>query len=449
MGHRAWVLTATWLGAVTAGCGTGSEPAAGEVPVEDHEHQLIGAATFQGGRAVTRWVEHALQTVRDQNVGTPAAGRLYALVTTAMYDAVNGIDRARSVGRQPALVLPAGAPLLGRRDAAAAAAAHTVLVALAPGQSSKLDMALAADRSAFGDDGHVDAGLAWGALVGRAVLAARSSDGTQVAENMPAGSAPGAHRASFDARFRRMTPFGIADMAPYASPGPPPLDSEAYAVALNEVKVLGIQDGNAERNVISDFWLAEAGTGRETGTWLLAGLAIVRDRGTEPFISPTARLFALLGMGIADAVLVSWEDKAVHFWWRPQPAVREAGTDGNPLTEPDPSWTPRIGTPGASPEYTSGLSTFSGAASMLIERFYCAPGLDFCFETDLASAGPRCFDSPLAAAEEAGRSRIYQGIHFEYSNQDGRRAGRALATEIANRRLKRTGPLAWLPDCLP
>lgn len=45
-----------------------------------------------------------------------------------------------------------------------------------------------------------------------------------------------------------------------------------------------------------------------------------------------------------------------------------------------------------------------------------------------ASNGPRFYASPLEAAREAGRSRVFQGIHFQFSNEDGRRARSSTAT---------------------
>jgi hypothetical protein len=379
---------------------------------------------------VTRWAEHAMQAVRAANVGTPNAGRLYAMVTVAMYDAVNGIDTAQRDGREHALVPANGAPMTGSRSAAAAAAAHTVLVALVPTKIQVLDAALAADLMEA-IDGDAVAGRQWGQYVGEEVVAVRSSDGTQIAETIPAGSGIGEHRAPFDARFRNMTPFGIRSKTPYLSGPPPAITSAAYTNAFEDVKTFGQQDGDVERNEIALFWLAEGGTVRETGTWMQAAVAIVEQQGTERSLSDTARLFARVGMAIADAVIVNWETKATYFTWRPFHAIREAGLDGNPDTSLDPLWTPRNTSIGASPEYNSGTAAFAGAASAVIDAFYFPRRVSFCFATDLAPDGDRCFASPLAAAREAGRSRIYQGIHFQFSNEDGRRKGRRIGLEIA------------------
>ena len=426
------------------------------------------AAKSAEANSVTRWVERSLDAVRVQNVGTPNAGRLYAMVTVAMYDAVNGIDRARRRGRTHALVPPAGAPVSGQRDVAAAAAAHAVLTALLradqpPVVDGALDLALTSEIHAAGGEGgrRVTAGRDWGTHVGRRVVALRAADGTATAQTIAACSRftnpvicdPGEFHASFDARFRSMAPFGVASAFPYLSTSPPALGSAEYAAAFEDVRTCGsnspVLDAlcvdpttAAERAEISSFWLAEAGTVRETGTWLQAAVAIAQQRRTVASTSDTSRLFALVGMAIADAVKASWEAKATFFTWRPTTAIRRADSDGNPETVQSDTWTARItpagGPPtvGGSPEYNSGTSTFSGAASAAIEGFYCHEPVAFSFETDLASNGPRFYASPLEAAREAGRSRIFQGIHFQFSNEDGRRAGRGIGHEIVSTKLQ-------------
>ena len=114
---------------------------------------LTIATNAWADNAVTRWVEQALQTVRGTDIGSPAS-RLYAMVTVAMYDAVNGIDRARHLStREHALVSLPGAPAFGDRRAAAAAAAHAVLKSFVPegsAQASALDAALTAELESLG-----------------------------------------------------------------------------------------------------------------------------------------------------------------------------------------------------------------------------------------------------------------------------------------------------------
>ena len=227
--------------------------------------------------------------------------------------------------------------------------------------------------------------------------------------------------------------------------------------AFNDVKTCGSNsaawDGlcndpttPAERNAISTFWVAEANTIRETGTWFKAALAIVEQEGTVDSISDTARLFALVGMAIADGVTLSWDTKERYFTWRPTFAIRQADTDGHADTAADPAWTSRITSVGATPEFNSGTSTFAGAASAVIEGFYCHTTISFTFQANPASA-PRFYATPLQGAEEAGRSRIFQGIHFQFSNEDGRRAGRGIGAEIVATRLRRVGPSSPADSC--
>lgn len=377
-------------------------------------HASAGPDTGAGNSA-TRWVEHSLDAVRRQNVATPSAGRLYAMATVAMYDAVNGINRARGHGRAPALVSPSGAPRNGHRSVAAAAAAHAVLSGVLradqpPISDGALDRALEAEVASAGGwtAPPVAAGSAWGAHVGRQVVELRSTDGTASVQVIaacskwgdPSACDPGEFHTSFDARWQNMTPFAIVSASPYLSAALPALTSAEYAGAFDDVRTCGSSSvaldalcsdptTPAERAEISNFWLAEGGTVRETGTWIQAALAIVEQQGTVDSISDTSRLFALVGMAIADAVTVSWQTKATYFSWRPTTAIRKADADGNPATGTDSAWTSRIGSVGGSPEYNSGTSAFAGAASAVIEGFYCHTTVGFSFQTDLASNGPR------------------------------------------------------------
>ena len=409
---------------------------------EQREQQLVAGGWANQGQYASRWIEQAFQTVRDQKVGVLPASRLYAMVAVAIYDAVNGIDRARWVGREHALVAPTGAPPLGLRSAAAAAAAHAVLVSLAPGQAPVLDQALAADLTELGgaSSTFVARGRDWGVQVGQQVIALRAADGTEVALTMPAGTAPGVHRTSYDARYSIMAPFGIATKEAYQAPAPPALTNDVYTSAFIDSKAVGTHDGNPVHEAIATFWGGEEGTARESGNWLQAAVAIAGQRRLERSISATARLYAMVGMATADGGMVSHDAKADYFTWRVVPAIHEAEIDGNPATVADPAWVPRNGTGNlGSPEYTSGAAAFAGASSAAIEHFFCSSDVDFCFATDVAPS-PRCYATPLEAAREGGRARVLQGVHFQFSVDAAIAQGRAVGAEIGTRRLRRVLP---------
>ncbi len=400
---------------------------------------IVGNARAEGGAVILAWNDQALNAVRGERLGTPVAARLYAMVNVAMYDAVNGINRARFGrfgGREFALVEPAGAPRRGNRRAAATAAAHQVLVALVPGRTLEFDSQLAADLASL--DNGVSAGQMWGEYVGREVVARREDDGSSPQDILPGGAAAGQFRSNFtSAQFRNLTPFGIESALPYVSGGAPALDSLAYAGALAEVQLLG--NGNnpdTEFDEIFSFWRGGGGSAWSPGEWIKIALTVFQQEGTTRSLSRSARLFALMGMAMADAVLPAWNNKFNFQFWRPGTAIPQASTDGNPLTVADSVWGPRNGGLGSSPEHTSGQSTFAGAGSTVLSGFYCTDFIPFIVRGDDAIAGPRAFSSFSEAAREAGRARILAGIHFEFSNQAGQDSGRLLANEILTTRLQ-------------
>ena len=92
---------------------------------------------------------------------------------------------------------------------------------------------------------------------------------------------------------------------------------------------------------------------------------------------------------------------------------------------PIPTWSSFITTP-PFPDYTSGHSTFSGAAARVLARFYGRDDIAFVTGSDALPGVTRSFAGFSAAAAEAGVSRIYGGIHYRSANQDGLAAGAAI-----------------------
>jgi hypothetical protein len=78
------------------------------------------------------------------------------------------------------------------------------------------------------------------------------------------------------------------------------------------------------------------------------------------------------------------------------------------------------------PTYTSGHSTFSGAAAAVLADFFGRDNIAFTLPSENESAADRSFDSFSQAAQESADSRLYGGIHFRFDNQDGLTSGTAL-----------------------
>ena len=193
------------------------------------------AATEPNGEVIRRWNDVAFDTVRKTAGSDAAAARLYAMVDAAMYDAVNGLQ---SHPRPHALV-PTAHSRAGDPTAAAATAAHDVLVALYPARAVGYDAQLAQDLATVHAPGQAKHGKAWGSEVAAAVVASRSDDGSTGVETQPAGAGQGEFRTPWDAHYRRLAPFVISDPAVYVGPPTPGLDTAEYAESFKDVKLVG------------------------------------------------------------------------------------------------------------------------------------------------------------------------------------------------------------------
>ncbi|MEY2468782.1 MAG: hypothetical protein QOF21_1480 [Actinomycetota bacterium] len=379
------------------------------------------------GAVVRDWTSLAFAAVRNARATDAASARLYAMVDTAMYDAVNGLESHPrwSVFAQPSRG-NAGDPVV-----AAAAAAHAVLSELYPALQSAYDDQLAHDVGE-GSPGQAKHGTAWGERVAAAVLVARANDGSQPPESRGTGAGPGQYRGTFAGlQYRNLAPFAINDADAYATAQPPALESSAYAVAFNDVKANG--NGNVVDSAASatfQYWSLSGGTNQPPGAWLQVAAAVSADRNLS--LRDTARLFALESMALVDTVAPTYTTKDRYFTWRPITAIREANTDDNDATTIDPVWTARGGS-SASPEFWSGHSSFSAAGAAVLAGFFCADNVPFSLTTDSGAGQSRTYNSFSAAADEAGRSRVLGGLHFEFSNQAGLTAGRAVAAEVLER----------------
>ncbi len=386
--------------------------------------------------SVREWNDLALDSVRLQRASDADAARIYAILNVAVYDAVNGIEsRSEHPARAQALVSELG-PRDGDPQAAAVSAAHAVLVGLDPGRTSLYDERLAADLADIHPGRHRDAGAGWGQHVGQLVLAARANDGSTPVETQPGGTGPGVFPSAWSGvQYRNVRPFAVADATRYTLGPPPALDSLDYAAAFAEIALLGNANIPAPDKLATfQYWSLPAGSDQPPGEWLKIALIVSAARDLS--LDDATRLFALLTMALADTTVATVATKFAHQHWRPAQAITQADLDGNPLTVADPTWRPRAGSTGSTPEWVSGHSSYSAAGASVLAGFFCTDDIPFDLVTDTAPGGEkRSYQSFSAAAAEAGRSRIFGGQHFEFSNQAGLGLGRAVATEVLAKKL--------------
>jgi hypothetical protein len=412
----------------------------------------VGAAApcFGGTDLVIRWNRVAIDTIRETRTNPPMATRALAMMHVAIYDAVNAIDGAHEpyfVVSQPAYNTS--------REAAAATAAYNVLVSLYPDQVEFFDFHLYESLKTVADSPAKTDGIALGEYVAQQIIDLRANDGWDRHVEYTPGTLPGQWRPTppnyapaLLPQWPLVTPWAMTSGSQFRAPAPPALDSVQYGTDVNEVKDLGRVDSQsrtADQSEIALFWSDNPGTCTPPGHWNMIAENCSESLGYG--LGKNALLFAKLNVAMADSAILCWDNKYNYSLWRPYHAITLADQDGNPLTEPDPTWSSFVVTP-PFPEYTSGHSTFSAAAAKILANEFGTDHLSFVDVSDTLPGIPRYYDSFTEAAEEAGRSRIYGGIHYEFANQNAQQNGRDLADYIQDnffQPVTSNGPILCLP----
>ena len=416
------------------------------------------------GDVVLDWNAAALNIIREWSTTSndpyenrivpsqpPQVARNLAMIHAAMFDAVNSIDRLY----EPYLVQLDAAPNTSSSIAAAAAAHHVASRLYAEADEKMVWDASLAEALAVAPTGiDVSSSLALGRRVGDAVLAARANDGAASTVPYATGTQPGDWNRTAPGflppmltQWPMVKPFALVSGNQFRPAPPPTIDSDAYTQAVDQVMRLGAfnsTERTAEQTEIATFWADGGGTFTPPGHWnqIASDVALARNAS----LSDNAHTFALLNIALADAGIVSWDAKYTYDLWRPIDAIRKADTDGNANTLANTTWLPLIITPPFS-AYTSGHSTFSGAAAAVLTSIF-GDNVSFTSQLDGQSAASqrpldpslivtRSFSSFEQAAEEAGMSRIYGGIHFNFDNLAGHETGALVGTWVVDRLLRR------------
>ena len=362
---------------------------------------------------VIYWNDIAARTATGP---APAQARAIAIMNAAVHDAV-----ARTYGEQGNFYTTGVTAPGGNTRAAAAVAAHRVLVSLYPANAVAYNDALAASLAQIRNGPAKTNGIATGTNYAAATLARRASDGASAAVDYAPGSDPGEWRPTPNGympaavpQWGGVTPFLMTSGAQFR-PGPPPaLNSDAYRTAYDEVKAIGSSTSTTrteEQTASALFWDISNGT-----TWIRIGNEMLATDGLT--IAQNSRIMAKLSAGVADSLIAGFDAKYTYNLWRPVTAIRKGDADTNPLTVGDAEWSPLFNTP-AHPSYLSTHSLQSGAASTILlslieDRAFCT----------MIGSERGCFSGLGAAAEDAANSRLWGGIHFRFDNELGLASGR-------------------------
>jgi membrane-associated phospholipid phosphatase len=383
---------------------------------------------------VVQWNRTLLVIVRTAGAqpATVHATRSFAIMHAAIYDAVNAID-----GTHKPYLVRLSASHFASQEAAAAAAAHEVLVKLYPSfQATLLDTQFQQALAQLPKGGQAD-GVSIGNTVADRILALRANDGSN-AQPIPFvfGNAPGDYQSTPPnfpkqpqfTHWSRVTPFALGAADQFRPGGPPKLTSDRYADAFEQVKSRGIAGSTtatADQAQTGRFW-----NGAIQNYWneITQTAALAHDLTT----AQNARLFALLNLSFADGVIAFYDAKYTYNFWRPVTAIRAAATDGNPDTDADPNWLPEVGNTTPDPSYPGAHAVIAAAGAEVLMSFFHKHHFEFDVTSEVLPGVVRSFTSFPAAAEEATLSRIFAGVHFRFDLTTGHRLGSDVADFVVD-----------------
>ncbi|MCE7934402.1 MAG: phosphatase PAP2 family protein [Chlorobi bacterium CHB2] len=395
--------------------------------------QQMADIKYWSAGAVLRWNEVARNLVIKYNVAPvvgaapnpmkpfahpPFASRAYALLSVAQYDALVCSWNAKfKFGRRAPFHADAGIkqivtvvsdlPSYPSEHAAVARASAEVLKYLFPGDSAQIE-----EQAGV----HMDTRVCAGANVRSEVRAADSLGRAVAAQIVAYAKTDNANKAGGDAAYwtnaanftdptkwksleipfrggmtpewGKVRPWNVPDIVAIR-PGPPPaLGSPEFNAALKQLRDIS-DDRSREQWRISDFWADGGGTSTPPGHWNIIAEEMIREHGQSELRA--ARTLALLNTAMMDAGINCWDAK--YFYMFPRPS------------QMDPEIKTATGLPNF-PSYTSGHSTFSMSGATV---------LGYVFPDHKAEVE--------AMAAEAGISRIYGGIHYNFDNDSGAACG--------------------------
>jgi len=396
------------------------------------------------GEMLRTWYRLVLELVRHTpTYSPPVASRAFAYLGVAAYEAAaSGDPTLRTLAGQLNALTPLTAREAGRTydegvvlQAAVAFGAKNFFSHTGP--TGQRALAAMERKLKAGAARGVDADIAarseaFGQALGAHILAWSDTDGGAVVENMGFPlqytlTAGPAHWVPTSLVRQQQLPL-LPDWGgnrTFATPSgkdcslpPPPAysedkNSEFYKQALEVYET--VNNLTPEQRDIARFWSDDPMLSpTPPGHWISIAMEILD--GEKADAARSADVLARLGVAVADGFIGCWSEKFRYDLVRPVTYIRRLI---------DPKWETLLITP-PFPEYPSGHSTQSGAAAAVLTAFF---GEHFAFEDrthEDDGLAARQFASFHAAAEEAGISRLYGGIHFRAAIELGIEQGHCI-----------------------
>jgi hypothetical protein len=404
---------------------------------------VAACGTIHAGNVVTDWNTIASTTIVTNAGKNPAASSVwFAYASLAVYDAVNAIT-----GQYQPFYYRLSASADASTGAAAAAAAHRVLVNYFPSQQTALDNQFATSLAGVADGADKAAGAAVGEAAAMAVINARLGDGLEANISYTPGSGPGAWIPTPPAYgppvapwLGQMRPFTMKAAADFLPDGPTAPSSEDWKRDYNLTRLYGGTDStirSAAETEIGVFYTEHTG---QQYARMFNTLAAANHLGVED----SARLMAMLWTGYADAAIGCFNAKYKFGFWRPVTAIPiGAGTAGLPLapsdTPADPTWAPVGGATPGHPEYPAAHGCITGAISTLITDFFGTTRVTVAIDSKAFADGlhQHTFTDTRDLMDEVFWARIYAGFHFYHSLEAGRQLGQSVAGQVVRNHFRK------------
>jgi hypothetical protein len=370
--------------------------------------------------SITDWNAKA-EAIHIQKQLPPApSSREMAILHVVMFEAVNAIDRRYAAYK---LNLPAEPNF--SKEAAAAAAAHAVLIALHPDQQSKLDAALATSLVGIAEGEPKAKGIDLGKKAAAGILALCANDGATTPETYRPYTIAGIYVPTVVPVFSTVgaiRPWVMTTGSQFRPPPPPALTSSTWTKDVNEIRELGSRTSTvrtAEQTNIGRFWFF---VGPQTWSPILRQVAASKDME----LVDCARLFALAAMAGHDALIAVFDAKYAYNLWRPITAIRNADLSKNDATPREASWLPLGDTP-MHPEYPCAHCITSAAVGTIIQKVVGNDVAEITLTSPTAPGVTRKWTRIQDYMDEVSQARIYAGFHYRFSTEAGADMGRKIA----------------------
>lgn len=206
-------------------------------------------------------------------------------------------------------------------------------------------------------------------------------------------------------------------------PAPPAYSTVPGSPFHNMVKEVydAVKNVTPDQNAMAIFWRDVPGV-TTPGHWLSIVQQAIDNENAS--LAKGALAYALTGAAINSAAIAVFKVKYHYNLVRPVTYVREVIGDN--------AWNTLLGTP-AHPEYVSAHSSLSMAVASVLDKLFGGSGHFTDHTYDYLGFAPRTYNSYLAIAEEGGKSRLYAGIHYQFSIDKGLWQGKKVAANILDR----------------